>query len=113
VFSNQLGFRDAWEHFAHDDDTDENEWALFAEDDVAWNPEFLRAAEVNSKTDWGVWDFLSLAADDGFAFWGVCKPEMAAGWEGMHAGVVTDGRVEMGKGCGTCAHAVRITLCLL
>ena len=85
----------------------EDDWALFAEDDVAWHPDFLAAVESGNDPDWGIWEFLSLAQNDGFAYLGVCIPGYGEGLRGVHRGIVTNGRIEMRKACGLCTHAVR------
>ena len=113
VWSNNLAFRDAWEHFAGDSAAEETDWALFGEDDLAWNPEFVRDAEARRDRgpDWGLGKLLEVASHEGLAFLGICRPSFSLGLKSAHTGIVTNGRVEMRKGCGTCAHAVCIYAC--
>jgi hypothetical protein len=109
VQSNLYSHVDAWSHFAKDESVPDNAWALFLEDDVSFHPNVRGNKDLARQI---ARETLSLARDQGFAYYGMCRTHpVDPQWntqaciEGQPVHKHAKNEVLYVAGCGQCAHA--------
>jgi len=105
VYSNFFSHRKMWAEFVNSSN-DEEDWAIFMEDDVALHPSIRGQPErIQLAIDY----LMQLGEEDGFVYLGICHDAFDTEWISQNCGSGASHQhdtsgVRFVRACGGCAH---------